>query len=125
MLGLSVRDERVNTQGDDPIPEPSLPPPSLPHPAPPARIQLRERMPSQFPAELAGLPGEMREGYDRLEMLRKGHGLFQLMRDAEKEKVGLSACLRVCAYQYTCSTPTASLSLDKSKLSSELCHEAF
>ena len=53
-------------------------------------------MPSQFPTELAELAGEMREGHDRLEMVRKGHGLFQIMRDAEKEKVGLPVCLSVC-----------------------------
>ena len=104
-LDISSIHTQTQAQDDDPLPEVSLPPSSLPPPVPPGGIQLRERMPSQFPTKLAGLEGEQRDGEARLEMVKKGHGLFKLMRDAETDKVGLPVCMTALSQYIFCEIP--------------------
>lgn len=53
----------------------------------PYRLRLRAKTPSQFPTELASLEQKLDGVEERLELVRKGRGLFKLMRDREKEKV--------------------------------------
>lgn len=53
----------------------------------PYRIHLRAKTPSQFPTELVGLDDKLEGVEERLELVRKGRGLFKLMKDRELEKV--------------------------------------
>lgn len=59
----------------------------------PYRLRLRAKTPSQFPTELASLEQKLDGVEERLELVRKGRGLFKLMRDREMEKVeGTCVC---------------------------------
>lgn len=51
------------------------------------QLRLRAKTPSQFPTELASLEHKLEGVEDRLELVRKGRGLFKLMRDKEMDKV--------------------------------------
>ena len=53
----------------------------------PYRIRMRAKTPSQFPTELASLDEKLGDMGERLELVRKGRGLFKLMKDREMEKV--------------------------------------
>ena len=48
---------------------------------------MRAKTPSQFPTELASLDEKLDDMEERLELVRKGRGLFKLMQDREMEKV--------------------------------------
>lgn len=53
----------------------------------PYRVRMRAKTPSQFPTELASLDEKLEDMDERLELVRKGKGLFKLMQDREMEKV--------------------------------------
>ena len=53
----------------------------------PYRVRLRAKTPLQFPTELASLDEKLEDMEERLELVRKGRGLFKLMQDREMEKV--------------------------------------
>ena len=63
----------------------------------PYRLRLRAKTPSQFPTELASLEHKLDGVEERLELVRKGRGLFKLMRDREKEKVYSDCWARLSA----------------------------
>lgn len=50
---------------------------------------MRAKTPSQFPTELASLDEKLEDMEERLELVRKGRGLFKLVQDRETEKVKL------------------------------------
>ena len=56
----------------------------------PYRVRMRAKTPSQFPTELARLDKKLEGVEERLELVRKGRGLFKLMRDREMERVSQS-----------------------------------
>ena len=62
----------------------------------PYRLRLRAKTPSQFPMELARLDQKLEGVEERLELVRKGRGLFKLMRDRELEKVVITYCVGLC-----------------------------
>lgn len=53
----------------------------------PYHVRMRAKTPSQFPTELASLDEKLDDMEERLELVRKGRGLFKLMKDREMEKV--------------------------------------
>lgn len=55
--------------------------------ASPYRVKLRAKTPSQFPTELANLDSKLVNVDTQLDLIRKGRGLFQLMKESEMEKV--------------------------------------
>lgn len=56
----------------------------------PYHVRMRAKTPSQFPTELASLSEKLEDMGERLELVRKGRGLFKLMQDREMEKVKLA-----------------------------------
>ena len=77
----------THTQSDEKPPSPEEPSPPPPAPISPGDIQFRNKTPSQYPTELVGLTSELREVEDRGKLVRRGRGLFTLMKNAEEEKV--------------------------------------
>lgn len=53
----------------------------------PYRVKLRPKTPSQFPTNLANLKQEVDLGNDRLESIRRGRGLFELLKKRIAQKV--------------------------------------
>ena len=53
----------------------------------PYKVKLRAKTPSQFPSELANLDTALCQGDSRLESIRRGRGLFELMEKHEALKV--------------------------------------
>ena len=53
----------------------------------PYRLRLRAKTPSQFPTELASLDQKLNGVEERLDLVRKGRGLFKLMKDRQTKKV--------------------------------------
>ncbi len=53
----------------------------------PYHVRMRAKTPLQFPTELASLDEKLEDMGERLELVRKGRGLFKLMEDREMEKV--------------------------------------
>ena len=56
----------------------------------PYRVRMRAKTPSQFPTELASLDEKLEGVEERLELVRKGRGLFKLMREREMDRVSQS-----------------------------------
>ena len=51
------------------------------------KLQLRAKTSSQFPTQLLGLQETLGNVETKLALIRKGRGLFQLLKEAEIEKV--------------------------------------
>ncbi|XP_064383088.1 uncharacterized protein LOC135331774 isoform X2 [Halichondria panicea] len=93
-LGQSSSQEQMPEQANRSSPHRPLSPS---HFTSPYKVKLRAKTPSQFPSELANLDTALCQGDSRLESIRRGRGLFELMekhealkRDREAEQVKLA-----------------------------------
>ncbi len=65
---------------------PSLPPASHSSLSP-YKVKLRAKTPSQFPSELANMTQALDQGSERLDCVKRGRGLFELIKKHEALKV--------------------------------------
>ena len=72
-------------------------PPSEEQQVAPSYQQLRARTPSQFPTELVPLGSRVREGNFKLELIRRGTGMFRLLEEAKHDKVYTTALVAAAA----------------------------